>query len=90
MNSGNGQPWGPLFSRREMLRQAGLGFGSWALLDLSTRDGRLQAAPQATANNPLAAKPPHVPARARHVIFLFMQGGPSHIDTFDPKPLLNQ
>ena len=40
--------------------------------------------------NPLAARPPHFPATAKHVIFLFMQGGPSHIDTFDPKPLLNR
>jgi uncharacterized protein (DUF1501 family) len=70
-----------------MLRRAGLGFGGWVLLDLLTRDGLLGAAP---AENPLAARPPHAPARARHVIFLFMQGGPSHIDTFDPKPLLQK
>jgi uncharacterized protein (DUF1501 family) len=61
-----------------MLRQAGLGIGTWALLDLLTRDG-LRADP------PVAS-----PARARHIIFLFMQGGPSHIDTFDPKPLLTR
>jgi uncharacterized protein (DUF1501 family) len=76
-------------SRREMLRRAGLGFGTWALLDLLTRDGRLPAA-EARPDNPLAAKAPPAPPRARHVIFLFMQGGPSHIDTFDPKPLLNK
>ena len=77
-----------LISRRQMLRQAGLGFGAWALLDLLGRDG-LTATPSKTSNaNPLAAKPPHFPASARSVIFLFMQGGPSHIDTFDPKPLL--
>jgi uncharacterized protein (DUF1501 family) len=69
-----------------MLRQAGLGFGSWALLDLLEREGRVEAA----AKNPLAAKAPHLQPRARHVIFLFMQGGPSHIDTFDPKPLLTK
>src|SRR6516225_3414422 len=79
------QPGRPL-SRRELLCQAGLGFGTWALLDLLQRDGRLAAAP----NNPLAARAPHFPARARHVIFLFMQGGPSQIDTFDPKPLLRR
>jgi hypothetical protein len=73
-----------------MLRQAGLGFGAWALLDLLVRDGRLPAAPPVSAANPLAARPPHFPARAKHVIFLFMQGGPSQIDTFDPKPLLNR
>jgi hypothetical protein len=60
-----------------MLRSAGFGFGSWALLDLLTREGRLEAADRATPG-----------ARAKHVIFLFMQGGPSHIDTFDPKPTL--
>lgn len=77
------------FSRREMLRRAGFGFGAWALLDLLGRDGRLAAAP-AAADNPLAAKAPPLPATAKRVIFLFMQGGPSHIDTFDPKPLLNK
>jgi uncharacterized protein (DUF1501 family) len=73
-----------------MLRRAGLGFGTWALLDLLGRDDRLQAASAPVAENPLAAKPAHTPARAKHVIFLFMQGGPSHLDTFDPKPLLNK
>jgi hypothetical protein len=70
-----------------MLRRAGLGFGSWALLDLLARAGK--AAGGASAN-PLAAKAPHFEAKAKSVIFLFMQGGPSHIDTFDPKPLLNK
>src|SRR5690349_13561431 len=76
----------PLPSRRDMLRRAGLGFGAWALLDLLRRDNLLATPPA----NPLAAKLPHSPARAKRVIFLFMQGGPSHIDTFDPKPLLNR
>src|SRR5262249_17257542 len=73
-----------LMTRREMLRRAGLGFGSWVLLDL--------LAPEITAANaaanPLASKASHFPATAKSVIFLFMQGGPSHIDTFDAKPLL--
>jgi uncharacterized protein (DUF1501 family) len=73
-----------------MLRHAGFGFGSWALLELLARDGLLSAATAAESRNPLAAKRPQFPARAKHVIFLFMQGGPSHIDTFDPKPLLNK
>ncbi len=81
-------------SRRDMLRRAGMGFGAWALLDLLARDGRLPAAPPSPGadapGSPLAPKPPHFPAKAKHVIFLFMQGGPSHIDTFDPKPLLNK
>ena len=65
--------------RRQFLERSGLGFGGLALSYL------LQAAPTA---NPLAAKAPPLPATARNVIFLFMHGGPSHIDTFDPKPLL--
>src|SRR5207249_994845 len=73
-----------------MLLEAGLGFGAWALLDLLKRDGALASTPIPEPENPLASKPPHFPAHARHVIFLFMQGGPSHIDTFDPKPLLKR
>src|SRR6266851_4009609 len=73
-------------SRRDMLLQAGLGFGAWAALDLFTRNAH--AAPP--TDNPLAVKSPHAPAKAKHVIFLFMQGGPSHIDTFDPKPVLTK
>jgi uncharacterized protein (DUF1501 family) len=79
----------PPLSRREMLWSAGLGFGAWALLDLFLRDGARSVA-AAEPDNPLAAKRPHFTPRAKHVIFLFMQGGPSHIDTFDPKPLLNR
>ena len=50
------------------------------------------ATPSATAlnTNPLAPKPPHFPARAKHVIFLFLNGGPSQVDTFDPKPMLDK
>jgi uncharacterized protein (DUF1501 family) len=73
-----------------MLRQAGLGFGSWAVLDLLTREAAAGDGPPQGGDNPLATKPPHVAATAKHVIFLFMQGGPSQIDTFDPKPLLNR
>jgi uncharacterized protein (DUF1501 family) len=78
---------GRLLSRRDMLRQAGMGFGAWALLDLFAREGSAATSRNA---NPLAAKSPPLPARAKSVIFLFMQGGPSHIDTFDPKPLLTK
>src|SRR6516165_6458800 len=78
------RPAGPL-SRRDLLRLAGGGFGAWALLDLLTRDGLVPGT--AAEADP---KPPPPPARARQVISLFMQGGPSHIDTFDPKPLLNK
>jgi hypothetical protein len=76
----------PLLTRRDALRRFGMGFGTWVLLDLLQRDGKLAATPI----NPLAARAPHFRAKAKRVIFLFMQGGPSHIDTFDPKPLLRR
>src|SRR5215470_11440760 len=69
-------------SRREFLESAGLGFGALAANFLLQRDGL------AAATNPFAPKPAQLPAKAKHVIFLFMHGGPSHVDTFDPKPLL--
>jgi len=59
-----------------------------AAVDLMSRD--LSAAPNVSPLNPLAPKSPHFPAKAKNVIFLFMHGGPSHIDTFDPKPLLKE
>src|SRR6185312_7511755 len=73
----------PLFSRREMLRQAACGFGSLALAGLATGQA-------AAAANPLAPRAPHFPARAKRVIFLFMQGGVSHVDSFDYKPQLEK
>src|SRR5579859_5734558 len=69
-------------SRREMLKTASCGIGLVALADLCTR----AAASEST--NPLAAKPPHFKPRAKRVIFMFMQGAPSHVDTFDYKPQL--
>ena len=69
------------FSRRELLRKAGMGIGSLALLDLMSREAT-------AATNPLAPSPLHHAPRARAVISLFMHGGPSQVDTFDPKPLL--
>jgi uncharacterized protein DUF1501 len=80
MNEHKGQP-----SRRYILNRASCGFG---LLGLSSL---LQPAAEAAAkDNPLAPKAPHFPAKAKRVIFLFMHGGPSHMDTFDPKPLLDR
>mgnify|MGYP001613800256 CR=1 FL=1 len=77
-------------SRRQFLRHAGGGFGMLALASMLGRDGLLAAAPQAPlragAPNPLAPRPSHFPAKAQRVIFLFMSGGPSHVDLFDPKP----
>ncbi len=68
------------------MQRAGCGFGAVALAAL-TQQSSAAAAP---ALNPVAAKIPHHKARAKNVIFLFMEGGPSHLDTFDYKPLLNQ
>jgi hypothetical protein len=68
-----------IVSRRQVLRQTALGFGFLALADL------LRAADQAGP-----AKTPHFAPKAKGVIFLFMKGGPSHVDTFDPKPLLDR
>lgn len=83
-------PAGPAtrpLNRRQFLGRAGGGFGLVALASLLHRDGLLAAAPpRAGAVNPLEPKPPHHPAPARSVIFLFMSGGPSHVDLFDPKP----
>jgi len=74
-------------SRREFLA-GGAGFGAVALAGMLGQDKLLAAGSQ--TNNPLSAKAPHHPATAKSVIFLFMEGGPSHIDLFDPKPLLNE
>ena len=72
----------PRFGRREALRRMGAGFGSLALSAL--------LAEEAAAAGPLAVRPPHFAPRAKRVIMLFMFGGPSHIDTFDPKPILKR
>lgn len=78
-------------SRRQMLRGCGAGFGALALTDLMTRWATANPASQVgPITNPLAARSPHFAPRAKRVIFLFMHGGPSHIDTFDYKPLLER
>src|SRR5438093_7175017 len=75
-------------SRRLMLRQTALGFGSLGLTSLLAEQAELLAEPG--LGGPLAPKSPHFPPRAKRVIFLFMHGGPSQVDTFDPKPRLAQ
>lgn len=72
------------FSRREMLRKTGLGFGGVALSTL------LADSAYASVSNPLAPKPPHFTPRAKHCIFLYMDGGPSQVDFFDYKPMLEK
>ena len=80
-------------TRREFLWQAGAGFTGTALAGLMALEGsKLQASSGALTGkdtNPLKPRRPHYPAKAKSVIFLFMYGGPSHIDTFDHKPKLN-
>src|SRR5438045_2563957 len=71
-------------SRRKFLQTSGLGIGWLAALDLFHQTATAAAEPP----NPLAPKSPPLPATAKRVISLFMQGGPSQMDTYDPKPLL--
>src|SRR4051812_13710272 len=75
-------------TRREWLRRASGGFGALAL---NAMLADLAAAGSGAADpvaDPLAPRPPHFPARAKRVIFLYMSGGVSHVDSFDPKPRL--
>ena len=75
----------PQPNRRQLLQRAGAGFGSLALTALLADESRA-----ATPANPLAPRDPHFKARAKRVIFMFMPGGPSQVDTFDPKPELTR
>ena len=70
-------------NRRQALQATACGFGQLALAGLLNQ-------PASAADNPLAARQPHFAPRAKRVIFLFMQGGPSHVDSFDYKPLLDE
>jgi hypothetical protein len=71
-------------SRRSALKNIACGFGYLALAGMANK------AAAAVTKNPLAAKTPHFKPKAKRVIFIFMQGGPSHVDTFDYKPILTQ
>jgi len=81
-----------LLSRRELLRRCGCGMGLLGLASVLHQDGLFAAAPGDgdRYQNPLAPREPHFPARAKHVIHIFCNGGPSHVDTFDPKPSLQK
>lgn len=76
--TGRREPLTGAWSRRDWLRRCGLGFGSLALADMLARESPAAGHVQG----------PHFPPRARRVVFLFMKGGPSHLDTFDYKPRL--
>ena len=75
-------------NRRHFLQRAGAGFGGVALAHMLASEGLL--ASEKTAANPLAPRVGHFPAKARSVIWLFMEGAPSAVDTFDPKPELTK
>jgi hypothetical protein len=76
-------------SRRDMLIRCANGFGAFALMAL-LGDKAFAGATASAGPNPMSPRPPHFPAKARNVIFLYMDGGPSQVDTFDPKPRLNK
>ena len=78
----------PLVNRRQMLQYASCGFGWLAFSGMLGRSANARAGVRPLMENPLAAKQPHFAAKAKHVIFLCMRGGPSHLDTFDYKPKL--
>lgn len=84
-----------LQTRRQLLKTSAIGFGQLALASLLQQSdvcdaGAGEGTSISSASNPLAAKTPHHAARAKRIVFLFMKGGPSHVDTFDPKPQLDQ
>src|SRR5215470_14730957 len=76
----------PVTSRREFFTRAGSGLAGIALASLLQQDGKASSLPP----DPLAPRQPHHQPKAKSVIWLFMEGGPSHVDTFDPKPKLTE
>ncbi len=86
-----------MFTRRQLLEAAGGGFGLLGLASLLHCEGLLETAASGSdgndvasrlAQNPMAARPGHLPAKAKRVIWFFVNGGPSHVDTWDYKPAL--
>src|SRR5690349_15422820 len=87
----SGQPHHePAHSRRDFLARAGGGLGLLALVDLLEREARGAESSAAQLKNPMGAHRPRLAAKARSVIWCFLDGGPSHIDLFDPKPTLTK
>jgi hypothetical protein len=76
-------------SRRALLSRSGLGVGALGLTALLSDEARSEAGTSAAASG-LSVRQPHFPARAKRVIHFFLNGGPSHVDTFDPKPELHR
>lgn len=79
----------PHMTRRQALGRMGSGFGMIGLANL-LGDSMIQAATDRPVAGPLDPKPTHFPTKAKHVIFLFLNGGLSQVDSFDPKPMLNK
>ncbi len=77
-------------TRRDFLLRGGAGFGAMALTGMMAADTRITSRPRPALPSPNAPRQPHFAPTAKRVIFLFMEGGPSHMDLFDPKPLLNE
>src|SRR5262245_6906323 len=76
----------PVFNRREWFGRCGLGLGALALAGLAADEARPESGERSTLL-PMAPRPPQFLPRAKRVIHVFANGGPSHVDTFDPKPL---
>lgn len=83
------KPSGP-FTRRELLRRTGTGLGILGLAGLLGDSGVLATPTTSVTQNPLVPRAPHFPAKAKHIIHIYLNGGPSQVDTFDPKPMLKQ
>ena len=86
----NRHPFHAIASRREFLRNCANGIGTIALADLLASEGLTAGAGGLSGTNPLAPRKPHFSARAKSVIYLFMEGGPSQYELFDPKPELEK
>ena len=77
-------------TRRDFFRKCAGGVGIFALADLLTLDGLTAASSTLPTTNPLAPREPHFAPKAKHVIFMFMEGGPSQFELFDEKPALEK
>ena len=87
----NCQECSPIYNRREFLHRSGFGLGVLGLYGLLAEEGTASASvPIANQLTALGPRPTHFAPRAKHVIHIFLNGGPSHVDSFDPKPLLKR
>src|SRR5687767_8955966 len=77
-------------TRRDFLHRCGIGFGALGLATLLNSRGFAAEGGPVALNNPLAPRAPHFSAKAKRVIHIFANGGPSQVDTFDPKPALTK